>query len=143
MANLAVVTNASAQSPLDLAFPNIDPGIEPFGSRVLVQIRGAKRMSKGGIIFTADTKDTEKWNTQVGKVIATGPLAFRNRETMEPWVEGRWCELGDFVRCGKHGGDRWEVQYGDKEETALFVIFNDLDIIGKITGDPLAIKAFV
>jgi len=25
----------------------------------------------------------------------------------------------------------------------MFVIFNDLDIIGKIEGDPLAIKAFI
>jgi hypothetical protein len=25
----------------------------------------------------------------------------------------------------------------------LFVIFNDLDIIGQVTGDPLAIRAFI
>jgi hypothetical protein len=28
-------------------------------------------------------------------------------------------------------------------ENAMFVIFNDLDIIGRVTGDPLAIKAFI
>ena len=29
------------------------------------------------------------------------------------------------------------------EDEALLVIFNDLDLIGKVTGDPLAIKAFI
>jgi hypothetical protein len=28
-------------------------------------------------------------------------------------------------------------------ESAMFVIFNDLDIIGQVTSDPLAIKAFI
>ena len=143
MANLAVVSGKQEDDSLDLAFPNVNPGIQPFGSRVLVQIRGAKRKSKGGIIFVEDTKETEKWNTQIGKVIALGPLAFRNRETMEPWAEGEWCGAGDFVRCGKYGGDRFEVPYGSDDDKALFVIFNDLDIIGRVVGDPLAIKAFI
>ena len=51
------------------AFPAIDAGIQPFGSRVLVQIRTAKKKTAGGIILTTDTKDTEKWNTQIGKVM--------------------------------------------------------------------------
>lgn len=74
-----------------------------------------------------------------------GPLAFKNRNTMELWPEGSWCTDGDFVRVPKYGGDRWEVPL-DKDpngEKALFVIFNDLDIIGKVTGDPLQIKAFI
>jgi hypothetical protein len=42
----------------------------------------------------------------------------------------------------KYGGDRWEVSL-PTGETALFVIFNDLDIIGQVSGDPLAIRAFI
>jgi hypothetical protein len=61
---------------------------------------------------------------------------------MEPWPEGSWCENGDYVRVAKYGGDRWEVPMGNGEN-AMFVIFNDLDIIGRVTGDPLAIKAFI
>jgi co-chaperonin GroES (HSP10) len=125
------------------AFPPADPGVEPAGSRILVQIRTPKSRSAGGIILTADTKDTEKWNTQVAKVVATGPLAFRNRDTMQEWKEGSWCGTGDFVRVPKYGGDRWEVPTENRDEPAMFVIFNDLDVIGKVTGDPLAIKAFV
>jgi co-chaperonin GroES (HSP10) len=124
------------------AFPVVDPGIQPFGSRVLIQIRRAKSKTKGGIILAGETRDTEMWNTQVAKVIAMGPLAFHNRNTMEPWPEGNWVNIGDYVRAPKYGGDRWSVRIEDGEEI-LFCLFNDLDLLGKITGDPLAMKAFL
>lgn len=87
----------------------------------------------------------------VAKVIEIGPLAFRKRDTMEPWPEGSWCEVGDYIRVPKWGGDRWEVplpgqEDADKQrpkETALFMILNDHEIIAKITGSPLEMKAFV
>jgi co-chaperonin GroES (HSP10) len=128
------------------AFPVVDAGVEPLGSRVLVQIRTPKTRTASGIIFHSESRDTEKWNTQVGKVIALGPLAFRNRDTMALWPEGYWVEPGEFIRCPKYGGDRWEVSLENNSEdndSALFVIFNDLDIIGKVSGDPLAIKAYL
>lgn len=124
------------------AFPDVHPGIQPFGSRVLVQIRTPRRVSRGGIILSAETQDTEKWNTQVAKVISAGPLAFKNRDTQKTWPEGEWCKPGDFVRVPKYGGDRWEVPV-NKNDSAMFVIFNDLDIIGRVVGDPLAVKAFI
>lgn len=125
------------------AFPAVNAGIQPFGSRVLIQIRTPKKVSRGGIILDTGTQDTEKWNTQVGKVISLGPLAFKNRNDMTPWPEGDWCTVGEFVRVAKYGGDRWEVKVPDSADSAMFVIFNDLDIIGRVTGDPLAIKAFI
>ena len=131
-----------AYSGIDEAFPAVDPNFVPFGSRVLVQIRSAKRKTAGGIILTQDARDTEQWNTQVAKVIAVGSLAFKNRNTMEHWPEGSWCEVGDFVRVPRYGGDRWSVKTEDGEE-AIVVIFNDLDLVGKVTGDPLAVKAFL
>jgi len=132
-----------SKQPLDEAFPDVSPGVEPYGSRVLVQIRSSKKKSRGGIILMDETKDTEQWNTQAAKVIALGPLAFKNRNTLQPWAEGAWCEPGEFVRVPKYGGDRWQVPVGPDGEYALFVIFNDLDIIGRVTGDPTAMKAFV
>ena len=123
------------------AFPTVDPGVEPCGSFVLVQIRTAKK-KHGSIILTDDTKDTEKWNTQVAKMIDIGPLAFRNRTTRDPWPEGNWAEKGQFVRVPKHGGDRWSVTMPSGEE-CLFVVYKDTEIIGRVTGDPLAMKAFV
>ena len=130
-----------AYSGLDDAFPPCDPGVQPFGSRVVVQLRSAKRKTKGGIILTDETREIDQWNTQVAKVIAVGPLAFHNRNTLTPWPEGDWCKPGDFVRVPKYGGDRWSAKVDDEER--LFVIFNDLDLIGRVDGDPLAMKAFV
>jgi co-chaperonin GroES (HSP10) len=131
-----------SDNTLNEAFPVADPGIKPLGSRILVQIRNPKEKTASGIIIDRGSKDTEKWNTQVAKVIAVGPLAFHNRNTMEPWPEGAWCKEGDFVRVAKYGGDRWEVEL-PSGDVALYVIFNDLDIIGLVTGDPTKIRAFI
>lgn len=126
------------------AFPAVDAGIQPFGSRVLIQIRTPKKKSAGGIIIDIHgSNETEKWNTQIGKAIALGPLAFKNRNDMKSWPEGDWCKAGEFVRVAKYGGDRWEVKIPGTDDSAMFVIFNDLDIIGHVTGDPLAIRAFI
>jgi len=126
----------------DDAFPPINPGVKPLGSRILVQLRSSKRKTKGGIILTGETRETEQWNTQVAKVRAVGPVAFHNRSTLEPWPEGEWCEVGQYVRCPKYGGDRWSVTDENGDEV-IFVLFNDLDIIGLVEGDPLAMKAFI
>ena len=132
----------SNEQTLEEAFPKADPGVTPFGSYVLVQIRNAITKTKSGIELVSDTRDTEKWNTQVGRIISVGPLAFKNRNTMELWPEGAWCQEGDFVRVAKYGGDRWEVPLSERE-SAMFVIFKDTDLIGKVTGDPLKIRAFI
>ena len=132
----------SCEDAMAEAFPAVDAGVQPFGSRVLVQIRTPRRVTRGGIILSTDTKDTEKWNTQVAKVISLGPLAYKNRDTQVLWPEGQWCQPGDFVRVPKYGGDRWEIPT-TKDDSAMFVIFNDLDVVGKVTGDPLTVKAFI
>jgi len=132
------------ENAMEEAFPAVDAGIQPFGSRVLIQIRTPKKKSAGGIIIDIHgSNETEKWNTQIGKVVALGPLAFKNRNDMKTWPEGEWCKAGEYVRVAKYGGDRWEVKIPGKDESAMFVIFNDLDIIGQVTGDPLAIRAFI
>jgi len=133
---------ANKTTDVDEAFPACDPGVAPFGSRVLVQIRTAKKTTSGGIILVAESREIEHANTQVAKVVSVGSLAFKNRNTMESWPEGSWCVPGDFVRVPRYGGDRWTVKTSDDEE-AVLVIFNDLDLVGKVTGDPLAIKAFL
>ena len=115
------------------AFPAVDAGIQPFGSRVLIQIRTPKKKTSGGIILDLGTQDTEKWNTQVGKVIALGPLAFKNRNDMSTWPEGEWCKVGEHVRVAKYGGDRWEVKIPGTNDSAMFVIFNDLDMSSSVS----------
>lgn len=128
------------------AFPVVDPLMAPYGARVLVQLRAVKeKVTSAGIYIPEEVKETEKWNTMIGKVIAIGPIAFKNRETQAPWPEGAWAQVGDFVRVPKWGGDRWEIEFEENgaKGKALFTFFNDHELIGKVTGDPRAIKAFV
>ena len=143
MKNEPVALNEAA---LQEAFPAVDPGAKPVGGRILVQWRQTKKtVTSSGIVLIEETKETEKWNNQVAKVISLGPLAFKKRDSLESWPEGNWIEIGDYVRMPKWGGDRWEVPYGDPSlgEVALFSVFNDHEVIAKVTGDPLKVKAFV
>lgn len=131
-----------AYTSVEEAWPEVEPGLgRPFGSTVLVQLRKPKATTKGGIILTSETRQTELWNVQVGKVLSYGPVAFRNRNTLEPWPEGSWAEVGDFVRVPKYGGDRWSVTDETGEEV-VFVLFNDLDLRGTV-NNPLDMKAFI
>ena len=128
------------------AFPEVDPLMAPYGARVLVQLRAVKeRVTEAGLLLPEEVKETEKWNTMIGKVIAIGPLAFKKRDDMQPWPEGAWANVGDFVRVPKWGGDLWEIDFEDEglKGKALFTFFNDHELIGKVTGDPRAIKAFI
>ena len=138
---------ASNEAELAWAFPSVDPGAKPLGGRILVQLRRTKKKAtSAGIILVEETKETEKWQNMVAKVLMIGPLAFKHRDTMQPWPEGSWCEPGDFIRVPKWGGDRWEVKVpgeDDFEDPALFMILNDHEVIAKVTGDPLAMRAFI
>lgn len=121
---------------LDQAFPTADPGLQPFGSDVLVQLRTPRTKSKGGIIIPDEARETDQWNTQVAKVIALGPVCFCNRETLVPWPEGAWADVGHYVRVPKYGGDRWWVDTDDAaDKKALFVLFNDMDLKGRVPED--------
>jgi co-chaperonin GroES (HSP10) len=137
---------ASNEAELAWAFPSVNPGATPLGGRILVQLRRTKKKTQSGLILVSETKEAEKWQNMIAKVIAIGPLAYRHRDSMNPWPEGSWCVAGDFIRVPKWGGDRWEVKApGEKEdeEPVLFAIFNDHEVIAKVTTDPLSMRAFV
>jgi len=138
---------ASDEAELAWAFPSVEPGAKPLGGRVLVQLRRTKKkVTSAGIILVEETKETEKWNNMVAKVVEIGPLAFKHRDTMLPWPEGSWCASGDYIRVPKWGGDRWEVKVPGEdvmEDPALFMILNDHEVIARVVGDPLAMKAFL
>lgn len=123
------------------AFPDVDPGFEPFGSRVIVQLRSVKEKTKSGIILTSESQDIEKWNTQIAKVRALGPLAFKNRESIKTWPEGEWCKVGDYVRIPKYNQDKWEVL--GENVAILFMLVNDIDLLAKKLGNPLEVKAYI
>ena len=135
------------EAELAWAFPSVDPGAKPLGGRILVQLRRTKKKAtSAGIILVEETKETEKWQNMVAKVVEIGPLAFKHRDTMQAWPEGSWCAVGDYIRVPKWGGDRWEVKVpndDDFEDPALFMVLNDHEVIAKLTGNPLAMRAFL
>lgn len=132
------------QDEMAWAFPELQPGQRPFGGRIIIQLRRIKKTA-GRIIIVDETKENEKWNNMIGKVVAIGPLAFKNRDTMQPWPEGSWAQIGDFVRVPRWGGDRWEriVPGEDGTDPVLFMTINDHELIAAITDDPLSFKAYV
>ena len=113
-------TVAFSDADVREAFPVVDPGAKPLGARILVQMRLAKKKLSSGIYLPPETRDS-----------------------MEPWPEGSWCEVGDFLRVPKWTGDRWTVRIGDTEDEVEFMIMNDHEVIAKVTGNPLDVKAFV
>lgn len=127
------------------AFPAADPALRPFGSSVIVQIRTPKLRTGGGILLADETRETDQWNTQVAKVIALGPVAFKNRETLQEWPEGAWVKPGMYVRVPKYGGDKWWRDAPDSVDgKALFAEFNDLDLKGEVPEDQvLSIIAYI
>lgn len=139
--------DATLIADVERAFPTVDPGIEPLGGRVLVQLRRLGSKTKSGILLVEDTKETAKWNNQVAKVVKLGPLAYRNRDNGETWREGAWVKEGDFVRVPRWGGDRHEVPVKEAGavdgEPVIFVVFNDHELITKVTGDPLEQRVYV
>lgn len=120
---------------LEQAFPQADPGLVPFGSDVLIQLKTPPAYSAGGIALVEESRETDQWNMQVGRVTALGPVCFCNRETLVPWPEGSWAKVGDYVRVPKYGGDRWWVEAKGSDGRALFVLFNDLDLKGRVPED--------
>lgn len=144
-APVALARPKFSYASLEDAFPNVDPGLEPYGSRVLVQIRRAKTRTASGIIVAPAARAVEHDLTQIALVRKCGPLAFKNRDKGVQWVEGAWCEPGDYVRVPQYGGDRWGVAVPNSpsDEYVTFVVFDDLDLIGKVTCDPLSVVAYV
>lgn len=126
-------------------FPPVDPKVVPLGARVLCQLVTPRKQTKSGIILVDETKETERWNNQVARVIAVGPLAFCNRETAQPWKEGFWCEPGDFVVIPRWGGMRRTVRPKDDPhgEPVYFATVNDHEIIEKIYGNPMELETFI
>lgn len=143
------VTNLSNMKPvsilsetLESAFPSVNPGVRPYGQRVLVQLKSSALTTKAGIILSEDATQTEFDNTKVAKVIAIGDGAFKNRDTLAPWPEGSWAKVGDFVRIPLHTNTQnaWTVQHKDKR--IGFAMIDDLQLLGE-QPDPFYIKSFL
>lgn len=131
---------------IEAAFPAVDPGETPTGSKLLLQIKRPAFKTKGGIQLSGNDRQTEYDNTKVAKIIAAGPLAFCNRETGKEWPEGRWAQIGDYIRISQHNVQTWTVPLpGTRgigiEERVVFGYMDEL-LMQSIVKDPMATEAF-
>lgn len=152
MATVRSGAQALGRQTMEEAFPEADWRIDPMGNQVIVQMRMPKNKTAGGILLATESKDYDDSMIRVGKIVALGPIAYKSRETMAPWPEGAWVNVGDFVRVPNYAGvDAWRIHVGDVENRhgereplfVKFASFNDYDIKGRIKGDPLAIIDYV
>lgn len=147
-------------SDLEEAFPLVDPGVVPLGGRVLVQLRSARKSKRitrhdgtEATLHYADySQEVERDVQQVARLIAIGPLAFRDKKTLEPWPEcvdeaGKfrpWAAPGDYVKVPRYGGDKHFMPIPGREtDKAVFAVINEHEIISKITCNPLSIIAYL
>jgi co-chaperonin GroES (HSP10) len=128
---------------VDEAFPELrDHGFHPFSNYLLVQMRLPKKRTASGLILTSDIQDMDQYETLLGKVIGMGPLAFRNRQTMEPWPEGQWATVGSYVYCPKYTINSRFIPVGDEMVQIRFVKDTDL-ICGVDEAKVLNLTAYI
>lgn len=155
LATIRSPAQSRAVQSLEEAFPDVDPLCTALGNQVLVQMRRPKQRSSGGIILVDESKEMDESMIRVAKVIELGPIAYKNRDTQNPWPEGAWVKPGDFVRVPSFAGvDAWRVFLrvetqlikGEERDVPVFVkfaLFNDYDIKARIKGDPQAVVDYV
>lgn len=83
-----------------------DPEVLPKvpGYHILVRPVSVKAQTKGGIILPDSTKNDIAYLTTVGKVLAIGDTAYKDKDK---FPNGPWCSVGDYVCYGKHTGQKF------------------------------------
>ena len=126
---------------LDEAFPLVDFARDPGKStNYIVQLRMAKTKTAGGILLAEPVRESEQGNTTIGKVVAIGSGCFKHADG-KPWPEGQWFELGNYLQVPIYGGMRFRVKHLD--EYVHFVMFDHLQFLAKIKGDPMRVIDYV
>lgn len=109
-------------------FPEVDHGVKPAGAKIIVQFRTMQEKTAGGIILVDETVDANQGNTMVGRLVAIGGIAFRDRSTGDIWKEGQWAEIGDVVIVPRWGGFRFDIDIPGSKQKAHFAVFDDVNV---------------
>lgn len=130
---------------MEQAFPEVNPGRLPLGGFITVQLRRNVRRLASGLYVPDDITEANDEFTTTGKVIGMGRLACCNRETGEPWTEGVWYKVGDFVDVPRLGGFRFRKPIPDThpKEWVIFCTLKDYEVFHLITEDPLKPLAYL
>lgn len=87
--------------------------VKAVGWKVLLKPMIPQEVTKGGIILSDMTKDSQLISALVCEVVDVGPQAYADKER---YPEGPWCKIGDFVMIGRLAGSRFRI---DDEEYRL------------------------
>lgn len=103
-------------------------GIQPTEFKVLIAPKPVEEVTKGGIILSTQTTDSEKYATVEGAIVAVSPLAFTYASQPEWDTAGAIKpKAGDRVIYAKYAGVR--VKGKDGQE---YLLVNDKDIVATI-----------
>jgi co-chaperonin GroES (HSP10) len=96
---------------------------EPTGWRLLILPYRGKGKTDGGIYLPDKVVEENSVSTQVGYVLKTGMLAYKDSEK---FPEGPWCVQGDWVMFARYAGSRFRIDGGEVR------ILNDDEILARI-----------
>lgn len=103
--------------------PNPNPsGISPTEFKVLVEPKAVEEKTAGGIILPDQKKESDKYATTEGRIVAVAPLAFTYARE-EEWEGQPKPAVGDWVIFAKYAGLR--VTGNDGKD---YLLLNDKDI---------------
>lgn len=108
-----------------------DPEVLPVihGWNIAIRPVPIRETTEGGIFMPESAREDIKYLTNVGRVIAMGPLCYADKEKFGPTP---WVKVGDYVTFPRFGGQRF-VYKGIRmvliEDTAmLFTVDNPADV---------------
>lgn len=111
----------------------IDRIPKPTGWRIVVLPFRPPKKSKGGIVLAEQAVERQQIATVCGYVVATGPLAYADKDK---FPEGPWCKKGDWIVFGRYAGARISLDDGEIR------ILNDDEVLATIQ-DPEDIRHMV
>lgn len=83
-----------------------DPAVLPkiHGWNIAIRPVPIRSQTDGGLFIPENLRDDIKYLTNVGRVVAMGPLCYNDQEKFgkEPWVK-----VGDFVTFPRFAGQRF------------------------------------
>lgn len=123
----------SSRRPEDMDQSVIDRIPKPTGWRIVVLPFRPPKKSKGGIVLAEQAVERQQIATVCGYVVATGPLAYADKEK---FPEGPWCKKGDWIVFGRYAGARISLDDGEIR------ILNDDEVLATIQ-DPEDIRHMV
>ena len=96
---------------------------KPTGWRLLVLPFKMKEKTKGGVILAEDTLERQQVASQVGLVMAMGPLCYKDKER---YPEGPWCKEKDWIMFARYAGSRIKIEGGEMR------LLNDDEVLATI-----------